>query len=63
MKVKIGDTVYDSKDDPIMIILTEQDKQNIANMLPEATKYCQYNDEMISIDRIMEWMENRDDNS
>lgn len=42
MKVKIGDTVYDSEKEPIMIIISNDDKKNIENMLPEATKYCSF---------------------
>jgi hypothetical protein len=42
MKIKIGDKIYDSENEPIMVILSEQDKKNIKNMLPEATKYCSY---------------------
>jgi hypothetical protein len=44
MKVKIGNKVYDGENEPIMIILTEKDKENIQDMLPEATKYCQFPD-------------------
>jgi len=44
MKVKIGDTVYDSEKQPIMVILSNDDKKNIENMLPEATKYCSFPD-------------------
>jgi len=39
MKVKIGDTVYDAEDEPIMVILNDADKKNIAGMKHE-TKYC-----------------------
>ena len=42
MKVKVGDAVYDGNKEPVMVILTEQDKKNIANMHPEATRYCVY---------------------
>jgi hypothetical protein len=42
MKVKIGDTVYDSEKEPIMIIISNDDKKSIENMLPEATKYCSF---------------------
>ncbi len=42
MKVKICDKIYDSEQEPIMVILSEVDKKNIANMHPEATKYCVY---------------------
>jgi hypothetical protein len=40
MKVKIGDTIYDSENEPIMIILSDADKYNITHMHPDATKYC-----------------------
>lgn len=36
MLIKIGDTVYDPNEQPISIYLTDQDKQNIVNMHPEA---------------------------
>ena len=42
MKVKVGKKVYDGEKEPVMVILTEQDKENIANMLPDAKKYCVY---------------------
>lgn len=46
MKVKIGNKIHDAKNEPIMIILGEQDKENIKNMLPDATKYLCYPDDM-----------------
>ena len=42
MKIKIGEKVYDGNDVPVMVILSDDDKENIANMLPTATKYCSY---------------------
>jgi len=42
MKVKIGDTIYDAEDQPIMVILSDKDKENISNMLEANTKYCCY---------------------
>ena len=42
MKIKIGEKIYTSKEQPIMIILSEEDKKNIAAMLPEARKYCEF---------------------
>ena len=45
MKVKIGDKVYDSFECPVMIILSKDDKDNISNMHPEATKYCSFPDD------------------
>jgi hypothetical protein len=44
MKVKVRDTIYDGKDEPVMVILTDDDKFNIAHMSPEASKYCEYPD-------------------
>lgn len=44
MKVKIGDKIYDSNQEPIMIIMDEQDKQNISNMDFRSTKYCSFPD-------------------
>ena len=40
MKVKVGDTWYDANEQPLCVELSEQDKINIANMDPEATKYA-----------------------
>ncbi len=42
MKVKIGDQMFDSENEAIMIILSPEDKNNISSMAPEATKYCSY---------------------
>ena len=42
MKVKIGELFYDANEVPIMVILTEKDKENIKNMHPEANRYCSY---------------------
>ena len=55
MKVKIGDKIYSSEETPVMVILTEQDKLNIANMNPECTKYCVFDNDFISNE---EWMLN-----
>lgn len=46
MKVKIGNKIIDSEDEPIMLILDNADKENIAAMLPAATKYLSYPDSM-----------------
>ena len=42
MKVKIGDEIYDSADEPIMIVLSKGEKEQIANMSPDCSKYCVY---------------------
>jgi len=57
MKVKVGNKIYDGEKEPVMVILTEADKQNIANMLPEATRYCAYPSEEWTENIIEEWMD------
>lgn len=54
MKVKIGDKIYDSEKEPIMVILSDDDKKNITNMLPHCTKYCSFPEEFM--DDIKHWM-------
>lgn len=60
MKVKIGNTIYNGEKEPVMIILSQEEKLQIANMHPDATKYCVYPDtkEWIADNykKIKEWM-------
>jgi len=42
MKVKIGNKIYDSRKQPIMLILTEEEKDFIASMRKGETKFCSY---------------------
>jgi|GEM_PF-1019759 len=42
MKVKVGNNVYDGEIEPVMVILSSGEREQIANMAPEATKYCMY---------------------
>jgi hypothetical protein len=55
MKVKIGNTIYDSNEEPIMLILSELDKKNITWMATDATKYCSFPDDY-DLDDIKEFM-------
>ncbi len=55
MKVKVGDTVYDGSKEPVMVILTAEDKQNISRMAPDATKYVQWPDTKSDFD-VRAWM-------
>jgi hypothetical protein len=48
MIVKIGNKLYSAHNQPIMLILDDRDKANIAAMLPGANRYCAFPD----------WMEN-----
>ena len=56
MKVKIGDKIYDPEDQPIMFILTDKDKENIRNMLPDNCKYCCYPNSGYTEEEIEEFM-------
>lgn len=56
MKIKIGDKIYDANDVPIMIILSQADKDNIGNMLEDNFKYCSYPATGYSEDQIREFM-------
>ena len=42
MKVKVENEIYDGEEEPVMVILSDMDKENIASMAPDATKYCVY---------------------
>ena len=55
MKVKIGVNVFDSNYQPIMIILSSEDKECISNMGGQ-TKFCAFPDNCKSAD-IIEFME------
>jgi hypothetical protein len=55
MKVKIGNKIYDSYNEPIMLILSDDDKKNIKNMNQNATKFCIYPNN-VDIDCIKQFM-------
>lgn len=44
MRVKVNDKWYDAENNMIMVELTNEDKENIRNMLHSATRYCLYPD-------------------
>jgi hypothetical protein len=46
MKVKIGNKIYDGNDEPIMVILGDDDKYNIENMPADCHKYLSYPENM-----------------
>lgn len=56
MKVKIGKYIFNSEDQPIMVILSEEDKNNIKNMADNATKYCSYPDDGFDEKCIIDFM-------
>lgn len=56
MKVKVGDTVYDGEKEPVMVVLSVQDKINIASMSSKDTKYCSFPSSGMTSKEIREWM-------
>lgn len=56
MRVKIGDKIYDSIEQPILLILDDVDKQNISNMSKQ-NKYCAYSENTISVVDLIKFME------
>ena len=59
MKVKIGDKIYDSSDEPIMLIIGDTEKNLIANMADDATKYCSFPDKGYTEEQIKEFMKTK----
>ena len=57
MFLVVGDKVYSPNAQPIMVVLSQEDKKNIANMAPEACCYCSYMDEKHSAEEVQEWMD------
>lgn len=55
MKVKIGNKIYDSNKEPIMVLLTEYNKIDISNMGEDDFEYCEFPDEMTK-EEVMEFM-------
>ena len=51
MRVKIGEKIYDASEEPIMLVLSQEEKKQISEMENEAMVYCQYPD-------TEEWKEN-----
>jgi len=46
MRVKIKNKIYDAAEEPILIILDENDKYNISHMKEGDQKYCCYPQKM-----------------
>lgn len=55
MRIKVEDTWYDAENMPICVELTQADKENIANMAPEATRYSAFPEDF-PIDLMREWI-------
>jgi hypothetical protein len=56
MLVKIGDRLYDSEKQPIMVVLSDEEKVSIGGMSNDSHKYCSFPEE-ISTEEIMDFMQ------
>lgn len=61
MKIMIGENVFTEGDGPMVVHLTEQDKKNIANMVPSANCYMSYDQEKMTTDEAREFIKNAAD--
>ena len=57
MIVKIGNTYHHSTEQPILLILSKDEKSHIANMAKDKKKYLSFPDDY-SIDKAKEILEN-----
>jgi hypothetical protein len=58
MKVKIGTSIYDSEQLPIMVILSDSEKEQVAQMPTGVNVLCSWNDLTCDMteEEIKEWM-------
>jgi hypothetical protein len=56
MKVKIRGAMYDSENEPVMVVLSQDEKVYISEM--EGEMYCNYPDDL-DPDKVREWMESK----
>ncbi len=57
MRIKVGAKWFSSDDQPIMVLLMDDDKQNIANMDPDCPKYATFQDDWGSQQEMLDWMD------
>ena len=56
MKIMVGDKTFTQEDGPMVIHLTEQDRRNIANMVPDATCYMVFDQEKMTIEEARDYI-------
>lgn len=57
MKVKVGDQIFSSDDQPIMVVFEDSDKKNVQNMEENAHKYASAPDNyFVDDDKFLSWM-------
>ena len=58
MRVKVGKRIYSSDKLPIMLVLSDEEKKQIADMGDGASKYAVFpNDNAMTNDEAIEWMQ------
>jgi hypothetical protein len=63
MRVKIGETIYDSNEQPIMLIFDDGEQKLIGDMAPDLKKFCSYppGRDPKDIEKFMEFGEDNDE--
>ena len=57
MRIKASNCIADANTQPVMVILSDQDKKNIANMHSKCTKYACFPDKWGTEQEMSEWMD------
>lgn len=55
MKVKLNNIIYDSEKQPIVLVLSQEEKELIGNMSSEDFKFCSFPEDM-TIEKVQEFM-------
>ena len=58
MKVFIGDQVFDSSEEPVLVILTDQEKEVLSRMKWNEHKYCSFPSNMSELE-MRAWMQSK----
>ena len=56
MKVKIGNVIYDSNFEPIMVILSQEEKELIDSMAGSSFKFCSFPESENDTEKIQNFM-------
>lgn len=61
MKIKVRNKIFDGNNEPIMLILTDKDKENIRKMKTDCHKFFVFPDTM-KTEKIEKWMKEKEEN-
>ena len=58
MKVKVGDTIYNSSDQPIMVIFANEDEKHLVSVMPEGMlSLAEFETDIMTEEQVTKWME------